>query len=79
MHAPEIEVIVQEPGMGEREREAFLARFDADNPHTLVGFAVMGGVFGEGIDLVGNRLSDVRLDVRLASARLYAMAVEQPG
>jgi DNA excision repair protein ERCC-2 len=57
MHAPEIEVIVQEAGMGEREREAFLARFDADNPHTLVGFAVMGGVFGEGIDLVGNRLS----------------------
>jgi DNA excision repair protein ERCC-2 len=56
-HAPEIEVVVQESGMGEREREAFLARFDADNPRTLVGFAVMGGIFGEGIDLVGDRLS----------------------
>jgi DNA excision repair protein ERCC-2 len=42
--------------MSEPEREAFLSRFSKDNPQTLVGFAVMGGVFGEGIDLVGNRL-----------------------
>ena len=26
------------------------------NPETVVGFAVMGGIFGEGIDLVGERL-----------------------
>jgi len=56
-HAPQVEVVVQESGMSDREREAFLARFDADNPRTLVGFAVMGGIFGEGIDLVGDRLS----------------------
>lgn len=43
--------------MGEREREAFLDRFAADTPRTLAGFAVMGGIFGEGIDLVGTRLS----------------------
>ena len=43
--------------MGERQRESFLARFETDNPRTLVGFAVMGGIFGEGIDLVGTRLS----------------------
>ena len=54
--APDIEVIVQEPGMTERQREEFLERFETDNPATLVGFAVMGGVFGEGIDLVGTRL-----------------------
>lgn len=54
---PATELIVQEPGMSEREREAFLARFDADGRGTLVGLAVMGGVFGEGIDLVGARLS----------------------
>ncbi len=54
---PDIDVIVQEPGMGERQREEFLARFETDNPRTLVGFAVMGGIFGEGIDLVGTRLS----------------------
>ena len=55
--SPDIDVIVQEPGMGERQREEFLARFETDNPRTLVGFAVMGGIFGEGIDLVGTRLS----------------------
>ena len=54
---PEIDLIVQAPGMGERQREEFLARFETDTPRTLVGFAVMGGIFGEGIDLVGTRLS----------------------
>jgi len=54
---PNIEVIVQQPGMSEQHRESFLARFETDNPRTLVGFAVMGGIFGEGIDLVGTRLS----------------------
>ena len=52
----DIETLVQKTGMSEREREAFLAVFDADNAHTTVGFAVMGGIFGEGIDLVGERL-----------------------
>jgi DNA excision repair protein ERCC-2 len=42
--------------MSESERESFLGRFSDDNPQTLVGFAVMGGIFGEGIDLIGNRL-----------------------
>ncbi len=54
---PATECIVQAPGMSEREREAFLARFDAPGGRTLAGFAVMGGIFGEGIDLVGARLS----------------------
>jgi DNA excision repair protein ERCC-2 len=53
----EIEVMVQTPGMAESDRDAFLARFARDNPQALVGFAVMGGIFGEGIDLVGERLS----------------------
>ena len=43
--------------MSESEREGFLERFDPGNPETLAGFAVMGGIFGEGIDLVGRRLS----------------------
>ena len=53
----QIDAIVQTPGMSESERDAFLERFAQENPETLVGFAVMGGIFGEGIDLVGNRLS----------------------
>lgn len=51
--------IVQERGMAEEAREAFLAQFSSANDETLVGFAVMGGVFGEGIDLVGDRLIGV--------------------
>ena len=52
----DIETLVQETGMSEREREAFLAVFDEESSNTTVGFAVMGGIFGEGIDLVGERL-----------------------
>ncbi len=53
---PDVQILVQSTGMSERQREEFLAVFDAENPDTLVGFAVMGGIFGEGIDLVGERL-----------------------
>jgi len=57
---PEPDILVQTPGMSEAEREEFLETFSFDNlanGKTLVGFAVMGGIFGEGIDLVGDRLS----------------------
>ncbi len=53
---PEVRLLAQRPGMSEAQREAFLAAFAAEHTETLVGFAVMGGVFGEGIDLVGERL-----------------------
>jgi DNA excision repair protein ERCC-2 len=42
--------------MTESERDAFLASFSVEHGETLVGFAVLGGIFGEGIDLVGERL-----------------------
>lgn len=54
---PEMNILIQAPDMREEERDAFLAKFRADNGQTLIGFAVMGGVFGEGIDLVGDRLT----------------------
>jgi Rad3-related DNA helicase len=54
---PDMDILVQEPAMTEPERDAFLLRFEKDNTETLVGFAVLGGVFGEGIDLVGDRLT----------------------
>jgi Rad3-related DNA helicase len=40
--------------MTEPEREAFLARFTPESRG--VGFAVLGGAFGEGVDLPGQRL-----------------------
>jgi DNA excision repair protein ERCC-2 len=51
-----IPVLVQRPGMTERERDDFLATFSVEHGEILVGFAVLGGIFGEGIDLVGERL-----------------------
>ncbi|NNF98677.1 MAG: DEAD/DEAH box helicase [Desulfobacteraceae bacterium] len=54
---PDIELQIQSPRMDENEREDFLEMFKTGNSHSLVGFAVMGGIFGEGIDLVGKRLS----------------------
>ena len=53
---PSVPVLVQRPGMSESERDAFLAAFAVEHGETLVGFAVLGGIFGEGIDLVGERL-----------------------
>ena len=53
---PERQLLIQDRGMAEAAREAFLARFSASNEETLIGLAVMGGIFGEGIDLVGDRL-----------------------
>ncbi|WP_141104181.1 ATP-dependent DNA helicase, partial [Noviherbaspirillum denitrificans] len=44
----------QSRGMDEPARDAFLARFTPDGRG--IGFAVLGGSFGEGIDLPGERL-----------------------
>ncbi|MCM0646882.1 ATP-dependent DNA helicase [Clostridium swellfunianum] len=53
----EVKKIIQSSGMSEEEREDFLNNFSEDTESTLVGFAVMGGIFGEGIDLNGDKLS----------------------
>ena len=56
-NAPEqTDILLQNSSMTEREKEEFLAAFDSANQHTLVGFCVMGGIFGEGIDLKEDRL-----------------------
>lgn len=49
-----IRSICQKNDMSEREREIFLEEFSEDG--AVVGFCVMGGVFAEGIDLIGDRL-----------------------
>jgi DNA excision repair protein ERCC-2 len=51
---PGIRMWVQARGMDEGQRSAFLARFVPGGAG--VGFAVLGGSFGEGIDLRGDRL-----------------------
>lgn len=56
---PEIVTVVQESNMDEEKRQEFLSRFDTHGDGTLLGFAVCGGLFSEGIDLVGDKLSGV--------------------
>ncbi len=51
--------IVQSANMTEAEREAFLAAFSKERKRSLVAFCVLGGIFAEGIDLVGEQLVGV--------------------
>ncbi len=54
--SPDVTILVQNPSMLEAEREAFLLAFREKSDGTVLGFCVMGGIFAEGIDLVGDRL-----------------------
>lgn len=56
---PDTKVLLQRPDMSEEERTAFLGAFQPAAGRTLIGFAVMGGVFSEGVDLPGDRLTGV--------------------
>jgi len=51
---PNVDVWRQTSGMSEVERHAFLERFVPAGRG--IGFAVLGGAFGEGVDLPGDRL-----------------------
>ena len=70
----EKECIIQSEYMNEEDREAFLARFQGNEEcdiqagiamdieleeQTLIGFCVLGGIFGEGIDLKNDSLIGV--------------------
>jgi DNA excision repair protein ERCC-2 len=57
--ASDAEVLLQRPDMAEEERDRFLGTFQAGSGKSLIGFAVMGGVFSEGVDLAGDRLVGV--------------------
>ena len=56
---PQVQILTQRPAMSEAEREAFFAAFSTEQPRSLAGFAVLGGLFAEGIDLAGERLIGV--------------------
>lgn len=53
------EVIVQKKEMTSRERKDTIEMFQTASEKTQVGMFVMGGVFGESIDLIGDMLSGV--------------------
>ena len=52
----DVNVYEQNQEMTDEEKEAFLANFVANPQKTTLGFVVVGGAFGEGIDLVSDRL-----------------------
>ncbi|MGG5316177.1 ATP-dependent DNA helicase [Enterococcus sp. AZ072] len=54
---PEYQVSIQGSKLDETEREAFLEKFQESPAETMIAFCVLGGIFSEGIDLVGERLS----------------------
>lgn len=53
---PEVSTLIQENNMLEEDREIFLRNFREDNEGILAAFAVLGGIFSEGIDLKENKL-----------------------
>lgn len=53
---PDIITIIQDNFMKEEDRENFLNRFHMEKQDTMVAFAVLGGIFSEGIDLIGDKL-----------------------
>ena len=52
----DIDIFEQDSEMSDEEREAFLLNFKPNPQKTAIGFVIVGGAFGEGIDLVSDRL-----------------------
>ena len=53
---PDVKTSIQKSGMSESEREKFLNDFKEDSKESFISFAVLGGLFSEGIDLRGDKL-----------------------
>ena len=53
---PDIPTLVQQRSLDDAGRAEFLAQFQKSDGRPLLGFAVLGGVFGEGVDLTGESL-----------------------
>ena len=53
---PHIKTVMQAKNMSEASRREFLDAFRASTRTALLGFCVLGGIYSEGIDLVGDRL-----------------------
>lgn len=52
----EIDYFYQEKDMDENSKEEFISHFNENPTKTTIGFAILGGSFAEGIDLVSDRL-----------------------
>ena len=61
LQSEDYELLVQEKDMSEIEKEIFLSCFIDKPKKTMLGVAVLGGAFSEGIDLVGERIIGVAI------------------
>ena len=52
----DVDVYEQDRGMTDEEKEEFLTNFKPHPERTTLGFVIVGGAFGEGIDLVSDLL-----------------------
>ncbi|HBF75882.1 MAG TPA: ATP-dependent helicase [Lactobacillus sp.] len=69
---PDLKTVTQTPNMNESDRSAFLAAFQPNPDESLVGFAILGGLFSEGIDLTADRL----IGVAIVSVGLPGLSTE---
>ena len=51
-----VDIIIQQQNMREQQREEFLQEFAVSRDCSMVAFCVMGGIFGEGVDLREDQL-----------------------
>lgn len=56
----QVELVIQKPHLSPHQREAWIENFrHPSSGKEVLGFAVLGGLFAEGIDLVGDQLTGV--------------------
>ena len=71
--APDVKVAVHTNQMTVEDRKAYLDAFREEKNGTLVGFAVLGGIFSEGIDLTEEQL----IGVGIVSVGLPGLSIER--
>ena len=54
--APHVKAVMQKADMTRADRDKFIAAFKSDKYKSIVGLCVLGGVFSEGVDLIGESL-----------------------
>ena len=52
----DFDIFIQQKDMNETAKQEFLENFQSSPSKTTIGFVVIGGAFGEGIDLISDRL-----------------------
>lgn len=55
-YGSEYDIYIQEPSLGEKERDDVLSLFYQERDKSFISFMVLGGIFSEGIDLQGEAL-----------------------